>query len=180
MDGSYVEDALDEALQRFQDADQRGVEEALDSAEDRTMVQLRKSCRLLEAARSLRSNDGYHTSVIELSLTSTERAIQFYLALRAGRNPGAFHDHGTVYEEGAAVNLYSQDLADQLLTLWNENRSAIYYRSAVATQGQADAAFILGEAVHRWIIDYASVGHECRCTSLPDDPFEARGAPEER
>lgn len=174
MDGSDVDDALDEALDSFQSSRKRTVEEGLETGGDKTLVQLRKSCRLLDSCRTLRSNDGYHTSVIELSLGAIERSIQFYLAYRGGRDPGEFRNHEAVYQEGAEINLYSTDVRDRLITLWKENRSALYYRNAVATGEQAEAAFVLAETLHRWIIDYGSVGHECRCRALPEAPYQER------
>lgn len=55
MDDSYVEDALDTAEQAFQDTRGQSSETDLDVS-DETLVQLRKACRLLEAARTLWSS----------------------------------------------------------------------------------------------------------------------------
>jgi hypothetical protein len=58
MDDSYVEAALETALGRFQRSGRQRVEADLDTDGDEPLVQLRKACRLLEAVRTLRANDG--------------------------------------------------------------------------------------------------------------------------
>jgi hypothetical protein len=173
MDGSYVEAALEAALRRFQRPEHQQIEQDLETNGDEALVQLRKACRLLEAARTLRANDGYDTSVIELSFAATERSLQFYLIHRGGYEPTEFFDHETVYTAGTrqGVNIYSDEVAEQFRTLWSQNRSALYYRGTLATHEQADAMFVLAESVHRWIIEFASITHECRCSTLPDNPY---------
>jgi len=176
MDGSYVEDALDAALRRFGRPSRQRVEDDLETDGDEPLVQLRKACRLLEAARTLRANDGYATSVIELSFAAAERSLQFYLLYRGNYEPGEFHDHEAVYAAGAerGVNLYSAELAERFRTLWAQNRSAVYYRDSLATHEQATAMFALAESVHRWIVEYANIAHECRCSTLPANPYRER------
>lgn len=173
MDGSYVDQALQDALSRLQRPERQRIEDDLETDGDEALVQLRKACRLLEAVRALRESDGYDTSVIELSFAAIERSLQFYLVHRGGYEMTEFFDHATVYVEGVrrGVNMYSEELAEQFRTLWAQNRSALYYRGALATHEQADALFVLAESVHRWIIEYASIFHECRCSVLPDDPY---------
>lgn len=173
MDGSTVETALDDALRRFQRPERQQIEQDLETDGDEALVQLRKACRLLEAARTLRAQNGYATSVIELSFAAIERSLQCYLVYRGGYDSDAFFDHETVYTAGAErnVNIYSEDLAERFRTLWAQNRSALYYRGTLATREQATAMFVLAESVHRWIIDFASLTHECRCSGLPDDPY---------
>ena len=59
MDDSYVEDALDRAEERFQNTRGQTNEPGLDTA-DVALIQLRKACRLLEAARTLRERNGIY------------------------------------------------------------------------------------------------------------------------
>lgn len=75
-----------------------------------------------------------------------------------------FVTHSDVYERGAEANLYSKSLGDQFVQLWRENRSKTYYRQAVGGETQADAMLELATAVHQYILDYLSIGHECICT----------------
>jgi hypothetical protein len=174
MDDSYVEAALETALGRFQRSGRQRVEADLDTDGDEPLVQLRKACRLLEAVRTLRANDGYATSVIELSFAAIERSIQFYLLYRGNYEPGEFHDHEAVYRAGRDLNLYDGAVAEQFRTLWAQNRSAVYYRNSLATKEQATAMFALAESVHRWILEYANLTHECRCSTLPANPYRER------
>jgi len=65
MDDSYVDEALTDAEAAFQQTRGQTGESDLDVS-DGALVQLRKACRLLEAARTLREQNGYHTVVIEV------------------------------------------------------------------------------------------------------------------
>ena len=161
MDNSYVEDALKDAQRAFE---QKPVhkESGLDIDDD-ALLQLRKACRLLDAARFLRTQNGYYTVVIESSFIAIERSIHFYLLHATGMNSAEFVTHSDVYERGAEANLYSASLGDQFLQLWRENRSKTYYRQAVGGEIQADAMLQLATAVHRFILDHLSIRHECVC-----------------
>lgn len=74
MDDSNVEDALDRAEERFQNTRGQTSEPGLDMA-DTALIQLRKACRLLEAARTLRERNGFYTVVIEASFVAIERSL---------------------------------------------------------------------------------------------------------
>lgn len=161
MDDSYVEDALVYAQRAFEQEPVRK-ESGLDTDDD-ALLQLRKACRLLDAARFLRTQDGYYTVVIESSFIAIERSIHFYLLHATGMDSTEFVTHSDVYERGAEVNLYSTALGDQFLQLWRENRSKTYYRQAVGGETQADVMLQLATDVHQYILDYLPVGHECIC-----------------
>lgn len=161
MDSSYVEDALTDAQRAFE-REPAHKESGLDTDDD-TLLQLRKACRLLDAARFLRTQNGYYTVVIESSFIAIERSIHFYLLHATGMDSTEFVTHSDVYERGAEANLYSESLGDQFLQLWRENRSKTYYRQAVGGETQADAMLELATAVHQSILDYLSIGHECIC-----------------
>jgi hypothetical protein len=77
MEVSSIEQLLDDATKLFE---RRGkdFEEGLD-VDDPTLLQLRKACRLLDAATFLQNEDGYYTVIVETSFAAIERTIQFYL-----------------------------------------------------------------------------------------------------
>lgn len=164
MDGSDVEDALKTAERAFQDTRGQSTETDLDVA-DEALVQFRKACRLLEAARTLRSQNGYYTVVIEASFVAIERSIQFYLLSR-GQAAGEDlrHEHTAVYRRGAEVNLFSDAFAARLIQLWQQNRAEVYYRETVASAEQADAMLQLAVTIHQYLCEFASVQHECVCS----------------
>lgn len=164
MDDSYVDDALVDAETAFQDTRGQTGESELDVS-DATLVQLRKACRLLEAARTLREQNGFYTVVIEASFVAVERSIQFYLLHRGHASAEDLrYEHTAVYQQGEEVNLFSEAFADRLTQLWKQNRAEVYYRETIASAEQADAMLSLGEAVHQYILDYASLQHECVCS----------------
>lgn len=116
MDSSYVEDALTDAQHAFEQ-EPTHKESGLD-VDDDALLQLRKACRLLDAARFLRTQNGYYTVVIETSFIAIERSIHFYLLHATGMDSTEFVSHADVYQRGADANLYSQSLGDQFLQLW--------------------------------------------------------------
>lgn len=164
MDNSDVSDVLVDAEDAFRDTRGQRNEHDLDVA-DGTLVQLRKACRLLEAARTLREQNGYYTVVIESSFVAIERSIQSHL-LHRGYVSGEDlrFEHTAVYQHGAEANLFSQEFAARLTQLWKQNRAEVYYRETVASAEQADAMLSLAEAVHEYVLDFASLRHECVCT----------------
>ncbi|SFT09218.1 hypothetical protein [Halostagnicola kamekurae] len=164
MDDSYVDKALTDAEVAFQQTRGQTGESDLDVS-NTALVQLRKACRLLEAARTLREQNGYYTVVIEASFVAAERSIQFYL-LHRGHASGEDlrYEHTEVYQQGATVNLFSQEFADRLTQLWKQNRAEVYYRETVASAEQADAMLALAEAVHRYILNAATLRYECVCS----------------
>lgn len=129
-DDGRVATALEEAERCFRDVRGQTHEAELDPTQP-ALTQLRKACRLLDACRVLRTHDGYHTSVIELSFGAIKRTIQFYIFDSTTDTLGEYQRHEAVYERGAELNLYSMTMKDQLLQLWRENRSATYYRNTV-------------------------------------------------
>jgi hypothetical protein len=161
MDGSYVEDALIDAQRAFEREPVRK-ESGLDVNDD-ALLQLRKACRLLDAARFLRTQNGYYTVIIETSFIASERSIHFYLLQTTGMDSTEYVSHADIYERGAEANLYSRSLGDQFLQLWRENRSKTYYRQAIGGETQADAMLQLASALHQYILDLLSIDHECVC-----------------
>lgn len=164
MDHSDVEDALETAEAAFRDSRDQRVETGLDIA-DESLVQLRKACRLLAAARTLRRENGYYTVVIEASFVAIERSLQaFLLAQGYAVSRELRYSHTEVYERAAEVNLCSEAFAARLTQLWERNRAAVYYQEAPASEAQATAMLSLADAVHNYILQASSLGHECLCS----------------
>jgi HEPN domain-containing protein len=163
MDNSYVEDVLDTAERAFQATRGQTSETGLE-VNDEALVQLRKACRLLEAARTLRERNGYYTVVIEASFVAVERSIQSFLLQRGYTRPEELrHGHTEVYETAADVNLCSSEFAARLTQLWEQNRAEIYYRETPASAEQATAMLDLAEAVHQYVLEFGSMTHNCLC-----------------
>jgi hypothetical protein len=118
MDNSQIEDTLDEASTEFR----RGAsnpEIGLD-VDDPALLQLRKSCRLLDAIQSLREQNGHYTLIIEAAFASIERTIQFYLLEKGYIGQDEFVDHRKVYQLGENAALYGSDFRDKLVGLWEK------------------------------------------------------------
>lgn len=167
MDRSDVDEALETAEAAFREPRDQRVETGLDVG-DESLVQLRKACRLLTAARTLRRENGYYTVVIEASFVAIERSLQgFLLAQGYAVSRELRYGHTEVYERAAESNLCSEAFAARLTQLWERNRAAVYYQEAPATAAQATAMLSLAEAVHEYVLQSSSLGHECRCDDSP-------------
>ena len=116
----------EEAFQRRPIHPERG----LDHVSDPIVLQLRKACRLLDAAGFLLDRNGHFTVIIESGFVAIERSIQFYVEEKGYDVAGQRHTE--VYETGIRAGLFSRDVAERLEALWIENRSASYYRNGVA------------------------------------------------
>jgi hypothetical protein len=135
MDDSDIEDRLDEATSLFERPGNE-FEEGLDVG-DSPLLQLRKACRLIDAAQFLQAKDGYYTVVIEASFAAIERTIQFYLLDTGLLHEDEHMNHENVYQKGKDAGLYSGEFADKLTNLWRNNRSDTYYREGIATEQRA-------------------------------------------
>ncbi|QLH79103.1 hypothetical protein HZS55_18180 [Halosimplex rubrum] len=162
MDNSSIEDTLDAVLAEFRIGSGRP-ETGLE-VDDPALLQLRKSCRMLETVRSLQKQNGYYTVIIEASFASIERSIQFYLRENGYIRDGEFVDHRKVYELGENAALYGTDFKEKLVQLWENNRSRTYYREGVGTEENARLMVDLAEQIHRHILQLASRSHECICS----------------
>jgi hypothetical protein len=164
MDNSDIEDLLDEAQTLFERSG-TGFEEGLD-VDDPTLLQLRKACRLIDAAQFLEQEDGYYTVIIEASFAAIERSIQFYLLDTGLLHEDEYVNHEEVYQRGEDAGLYSGEFAGKLTNLWRNNRSDTYYREGVATEDRAEKMLKLAEAVHSHILQLAGESHECICETV--------------
>lgn len=163
MDNSPIEDRLDEVQDLF-DEKPREVETGLD-VDSAEMLQLRKACRLLEAARHLKAENGYYTVVIETSFAAIERTLQFYLIDNDFLDPEEYVDHREVYERSSKAGLYNEEFKEKLVALWRNNRSRSYYREGVGSRERADEMLELAEAIHQHILQLAGESHECICST---------------
>jgi len=161
MDNSHIEDTLDEVQDLF-DKRPDNVETGLD-VDNPEILQLRKACRLLEAARHLKSENGYYTVVIEASFAAIERTLQFYLIENNFLDPDEYIDHREVYERSSRIGLYSEEFGEKLIALWKNNRSRSYYREGVGSEERASKILQLAEEIHNHVLQLAGKSHECIC-----------------
>ena len=78
MTSKEIENALANAEDAFQRSPENP-ETGLEFVTDPTILQLRKACRLLDAAQFLIDRNGHYTVIIEASFVAIERSIQFYV-----------------------------------------------------------------------------------------------------
>lgn len=161
MENSDIESLLDEAQTLFE---QRATnpEDGL-NIDDSTLLQLRKACRLLDAAAFLMEEDGYYTVVVEASFAAIERTIQYYLLESGLLHEDEYVNHETVYERGERAGLYNGEFADKLMNLWRNNRSDTYYREGVASEERAEKMLELAGEIHGYVLQLAGEHHECIC-----------------
>lgn len=144
------------------DAVPRDVESGLD-VDDPAVLQLRKGCRLLAGADSLRA-DGYHTLVVEASFVAIERTIEFRLLERGTIQPdGLPGTHAGVFREAASAGLFAESVADDLADLWREYRAKTYYQDGIAAAARAEKMHALAREIHAFVVGRAPHGHECIC-----------------
>lgn len=154
---------LEEALANAEDAFQRRPENpevGLEYVSDPDVLQLRKACRLLDAASFLLDRNGHYTVIIESSFVAIERSIQFYVEQKGYDVAGQRHTE--VYELGVRAGLFSHDIADRLEELWIENRSESYYRTGVAGEYRAQTIHRLGVQLHNEIVRLTRT-QDCLC-----------------
>lgn len=100
---------LETALADAEDAFQRKPttpEVGLEHVSDAAVLQLRKACRLLDAAGFLLDRNGHFTVIIEACFVSIERSIQFYVEEKGYEVAGQRHTE--VYDLGVQAGLFSQ------------------------------------------------------------------------
>ena len=159
MTSKELEAALGDAEDAFQRKPQNP-EVGLEHVSDPAVLQLRKSCRLLDAAGFLLDRNGHFTVIIESSFVAIERSIQFYVEEKGYDVAGQRHTE--VYELGVRAGLFSRDVADRLEELWNENRSESYYRTGVAGEYRARTIYELAVQLHDEIVQLTRT-QDCLC-----------------
>lgn len=163
MENSDIADLLDEARTMFETPGD-AFEDGLDVS-DAALLQLRKACRLIDAAKFLQQRDGFYTVIVETSFAAVERTIQFYLLERGLLYEDEYVDHTTVYSRGSQAGLYDDAFAEKLGALWRNNRSETYYREGIATAGRAEKMLELAEAIHEHVLQLAGQQHDCICST---------------
>jgi hypothetical protein len=163
VENSEVNDLLEEAQTLFERSG-TDFEEGLE-VDDPTLVQLRKACRMIDAADFLQEEDGYYTLIVEASFAAIERTIQFYLLDTGLLHEDEYVDHQHVYQKGQEAGLYDTEFAGKLTNLWRNNRSDTYYREGIATKQRAEKMLELAEAVHEHVLNLAGESHECICNT---------------
>lgn len=146
----------EDAFQRTPENPEVGLEYVTDSS----VLQLRKACRLLDAAGFLIERNGHFTVIIEVSFVAIERAIQFYVEEKSYDVSGQRHTE--VYELGVRAGLFSLDIAGRLEELWLENRSESYYRTGIAGEYRARMIYQLATTLHEEIVDRTRT-QDCIC-----------------
>jgi len=161
MENSHIEDTLDDVLEAFRHAPETP-EDGLD-VDGPALLQLRKACRLLDAAEFLEAENGYYTIVIEASFSVIERTLQFYLLEKDMIHEDDFVTHEQVYDLDEKAGLYNQDVRDKLLGLWRNNRSRTYYREGIGSHQSATLMTTLAHDIHDHVLQLAGYSHECIC-----------------
>lgn len=161
MDDSHIEDVLEEAQTLFERPG-TDFEDGL-NVDDPTLLQLRKACRVIDAANFLQKQNGYYTVIVEASFAAIERTIQFYLLDTGLLHEDEYVTHETVYQRGKDAGLYGDEFAGKLTNLWRNNRSDTYYREGVATEARAEKMRELAAEVHSHVLQLAGEDYECIC-----------------
>lgn len=162
MENRHIEQTVDAALDTFRHAPDVP-EEGL-AVDDPALLQLRKACRLLDAAEFLEAENGYYTLVIEASFAVIERTLQFYLLESELLHDDDFVTHEHVYDLGEQAGLYDADFRDKLRDLWRNNRSRTYYREGIGSQQSAAHMTALARQIHDHILQLAHRRHDCICS----------------
>lgn len=159
MTAGEIEDALDNAENAFQQTP-TNPEVGLAHVTDESILQLRKACRLLDAAQFLLERDGHFTVIIEASFVAIERSLQYYVTEHGYSVPGQRHTE--VYDRGVQAGLFSREIADRLETLWTEHRSKSYYRTGIAGEYRAQRLYQLATAIHDEVVAVTRT-QDCIC-----------------
>jgi hypothetical protein len=161
-------DSVLSALERAQDAfkmvegGRSAFEEGI-SADADWKTQLTKACRLLEVTETLQSQDGYYTAVIEVCFGAIERSIEAYALSMTTDTLQDFQDHQFSYERTHQTGLFEKETAEEMKTLYSDNRTESYYGGGRPTAEQANAMAELATAVHQFSVSQIREGGVCLC-----------------
>ena len=159
-DPQSVEVALDEASGTFEVGGTP--EEGLDDVSDEK-AQLRKACRLIAAAETLREQNGYHTAIVELAFGAIERSFEFYAITMSVDSVRDFMDHEYDYRRVFELGAASSEMKEDFQALYNENRAASYYSGRAVTAEQAEAMLALAVEAHEFLRDHPRTHFGCLC-----------------
>ncbi|RQH00540.1 DNA-binding protein [Natrarchaeobius oligotrophus] len=133
------------------------------SGDDDWETQLTKACRLLEVVDALQSQGDYFTAVIEVCFGAIERSIEAYALAMTNDSLQDFQDHQFSYERAHQIGLFSKETAEEMKSLYSENRTESYYGGGRPTGEQAKAMAELAAAVHQFAVDQIREGGVCLC-----------------
>jgi hypothetical protein len=163
MSSTRIKQLIDDVQSAF-DRRPADIESGLD-VDDAAFLQLRKACRLLAGAATLR-DEGYYTLVIEASFVAIERTVEFRLLERGRMHPDDLPgSHPGVYREAASAGIFAESIAEDLADLWRDHRAKTYYQDGLATAERAEKMYALASEIHAFVVGRSSQGHECLCTS---------------
>lgn len=161
MSSTKIEQLLSDVQAAF-DRRPAEIESGLE-VDDAALLQLRKACRLLAGAATLR-DEGYYTLVIEASFVAIERTVEFRLLERGTMQPDDLPgSHPGVYREAASAGIFAEDIAANLADLWRDHRAKTYYQDGLAAAERADKMYELAIEIHAFVVGRSSQGHECLC-----------------
>jgi hypothetical protein len=161
-DPGNLTDAVKDAQEAFRHAS-GAPEEGLGGESDTAVLQLKKACRLLEAGRTLRQQNGYHTAIVELSFGAIERSFEFYALAHSSDTIGDFMDHTYAYDRAFELGVISANLRDDYRSLYDENRTESYYGDRQVTEQEATAMFRLAEDTHEFLREHPRDHYNCLC-----------------
>lgn len=99
-----------------------------------------------------------------MAFSAIERTLEFYALIASNDTIDTFRvGHDRVYDRSVELQALTEETATRLKHLYRDNRTASYYRNAVATTQQAEALFDLAVRIHDYIKAFAQRSHECRC-----------------
>lgn len=159
-DPKNVEVALDGASETFEIG---GTPEAGLADVSDEKAQLRKACRLIAAAETLRRQNGYHTAVVELAFGAIERSFEFYAIAMSDDSVRDFMDHEYAYRRVFELGAVSSTMKEDFQALYNENRAASYYSGRAVTAEQAEAMLALAVETHEFLRDHPREHFGCLC-----------------
>lgn len=162
MSSTQIDQLVDDVQAAF-DRRPADVETGLD-VDDAALLQLRKACRLLAGAATLRDG-GYYTLVIEASFVAIERTVEFRLLERGTTQPRDLPGtHAGVYRDAAAAGTFAESAAEDLADLWRDHRAKTYYQDGLAAAERAEKMAALADEIHTFVVGRSSQGHECLCS----------------
>lgn len=68
-----------------------------------------------------------------------------------------------MFERGVSAGLDTESTGEDLVRLWQNNRSATYYQESPATEEEARAMVALAECLHEHAPQLAGRSHDCIC-----------------
>jgi hypothetical protein len=139
------------------------IESGLADLEDDSEIQLRKACRLLGAARSLRENNGYYTAIVELSFVAIERSFEFFVLAHSTDSIRDFNDHQYAYQRAFDLGVISESLSTDYRSLYRTYRTESYYGDRQVTEQEATSMYALAAETHEYLRDRPSKRIECLC-----------------